>query len=121
MLGDDFGSESLRKVLDWHDHDGIITPEEECSWERLRSWVGSIDALRPSCSDDWRVHTLVYPTNLGFCLRYWIETEHEHACCIDLSARTQTLERVTETLRAQGVNSFEIEPSADYFAKRDGS
>jgi hypothetical protein len=123
VLGKESGSEELRKIEDWHDHDGFIKSDELYSWAELRSAVTSVDSLRVSCSDDWMVHTLVYPVSLGFCLRYWIEIESDsqHSCCIDLSASAGTLDRAIETLRSHGVTNFGTESSASYFVRRDAS
>lgn len=118
ILRDSHGSNALYVNEDWHDHDGFVMPERAASWLEAASWTQDVQALRVSCSDDWRVHTLLFPDDFTFSLRYWLDGEGE--CSFDLSAERGVLEKLASTLHEGGI-AFRIESSAkDHFNRRWG-
>jgi hypothetical protein len=116
LLRDAYGQRGLYANEDWHDHDGIITPERIVSWTETTSWTHDVEGLRRSCSDDWRVRMLLFPDDFTFCMRYWLDGEDE--CCFDLCAERAMLERIASSLQSEGV-AVSIEQSAkDYLDRR---
>ncbi len=100
---------------DWHDHDGFISPARSISWIEAISWTAGIDQLRSSCSDDWRVHTLLFSGDVAFCLRYWLGDETE--CTFDLCAPREMLERLSSSPQLCGL-PLNFEPSAKLYLDR---
>lgn len=122
LLQDAYGTNDLSVNEDWHDHDGITTPARQTSWTEVVSWTRSIEELRASCSDDWSVHTLLFPSDFTFCLRYWLDRSHEVPMegSFDLWAEGELIEKLALSLRSDGV-ALTIEPSAkDYFDQKLG-
>jgi hypothetical protein len=118
LLRNAHGTSGLYANEDWHDHDGFIRPERAVSWTEAQSWTQDLERLRRSCSDDWRVYTLLYPDDFAFCLRYWPDADGE--CSFDLCAERGTLEKLATSLQTASV-PLSIEPSArNYFDRRWG-
>jgi hypothetical protein len=117
-----YPSRQLRVNEDWHDHDGFINSDKPGTWDELASWTTSVASIKASCSDDWMVHTLIFPTSLDFCLRYWFEQDShdsiESTCCFDFCADDRTLRRVADSLVARGLPASTAQGATDYFAER---
>lgn len=113
LLHGEYGTSDLYANEDWHSHDGFIKDARSGTWSEALSWTRDADHLRQACSDDTYVHTLVFPGNFAFCLRYWAGGENDNL--FDLCAERSLLERLALSLRASGIIAT-IEPSAkEYF------
>jgi hypothetical protein len=103
------GTRGLYANQDWHDHDGFVTSDRAVTWTEAQSWTRDVEQLRRSCSDDWRVHTLLYPDNFAFCLRYWLDDEGEGL--FDLCGARGMFEKLVSSMQADGA-ALRIELSA---------
>ena len=116
-------SRELRVNEDWHDHDGFINSDKSCTWDELASWTANVASILASCSDDWMVHTLIFPTSLDFCLRYWFEQDSrdsgEATCCFDLSVDDRIMRELSDALLARGLQPSMRQLATEYFAERE--
>ena len=69
------GESPLVVLDDWHEHDGIVFPGREMSWQELQRALVSNEALFDSRPGDWMVFRAFYPPGGAFLLRYFIEDE----------------------------------------------
>ena len=116
LLQEIHGTTSLYVNEDWHDHDGFIRPEQSISWTEAVAGTKDVERFRTTCSDDYLVHTLFYPSDFSFCLRYWLGGADGYF--FDLCASVEELERLAVVLQSVGV-AANVQPSAkQYFDRR---
>ena len=70
-----YGDRPLQTAADWHEHDGCIMEAEPSSWDELRSWLVSLDALTAAGHGDADVRTAILPEDAEFYLRFYVPWE----------------------------------------------
>lgn len=108
----------LYVLNDWYEHDGYITDERPCSWDEIACWTQTPEHLAASCSGDWRVHTLVYSEDFGFCFRYWIDVDDDQEHGFDVCGDEDTLREIATEMAAAGVRGLSTRNAKECFRTR---
>lgn len=109
------GDIDILVLEDWLEHDDWISTERGCSWAELEGWARSPETLTSSCSDDWRVHTLVYAADFTMCLRYWVDTDDDVRHGFDVCGDAQTLCEIEAALISGGPGRPAVTTARRYF------
>ncbi len=112
------GNTDILVLEDWLEHDDWISKECDCSWAELEVWARTPETLAASCSDDWRVHTLVYTVDFTTCLRYWVDTDDDVRHGFDVCGDIQSLHEIEAALIAEGLDKPVITNAREYFIDR---
>jgi hypothetical protein len=65
----------LTTFLDWHEHDGYVTPADEKVWGSLEEAVSDPARFEVWSSDDTFVRRAWYPTDFAFLLRWCLSSD----------------------------------------------
>lgn len=126
-IEDKFPKEPLFSLDDWHQHDGFGT-DNECKIDLMALRVAFDDPclLRSFCPGDFMVYRAIYPANMAFFWRFWLDAPED---CPDQSAPTgifdfscgephfQEVRQVIETV--PGIQTL-IEPAKAFFDRTWG-
>ena len=70
---------NLKKLDDWHEHDGFIVESADATWEDLENALRDEDSLYESRQGDTYVRRAFYDASNHFLLRYYIMDKDEDA------------------------------------------
>jgi hypothetical protein len=84
-IEDHYRAEALFSLDDWHEHDGIGTGECDTDIAALRAAFDDASLLRRFCPGDYLVYRAIYPANMNFFWRFWLDAPED---CPDQSAPT---------------------------------
>jgi hypothetical protein len=120
-----FPDEDLYTAEDWHEHDGYVSEARRTTWDGVRSWLASEEALYAAGSDDTYVWIALFPEGLAFYLRFYIprdaESEDpERRGDFDLTcSRALVGELAVIAAAAEGL-ALAQEPAKAYFDRHSG-
>lgn len=113
-----FGSESIMRLLDWHEHDGYISNAEPFRWDELKALVASTERLQEAfrLGDD-HVRFGFAPESYRFYLRFIVYFDlPEPGSDYDLTGSDELIESVYASLNGEA-NILRIsKPTSNYFA-----
>lgn len=111
----------LDMLLDWHAHDGFLTPAEPTTWEALAALVRMPGALvRAFTGGDTAVYRAYFPADCRFYLRIYLSDEDgptpgEWSGTFDLSGPAILIDAARETLAQNGGGAWHTAPAHAYF------
>lgn len=68
---------ALRKLEDWHEHDGVVLESDDIDWMYLDRLLQSADSFRQAVSDDDDVCLGIYDSACQFYLRFGFSRARE--------------------------------------------
>lgn len=118
-----YGDRPLHTAPDWHERDGCIIKARPSSWDELRSWLVSRDALMAAGHGDTYVRTAILPEDAEFYLRFYVPWEcdnhyPERRGDFDLTAEAEVVQSLAALLENQTVLPLALDPAKQFF---DGS
>jgi hypothetical protein len=70
FLEDRYPNAALRRLDDWHEHDGVILEGSKTDWPSVKALLSSVEVFRAGVSDDTHVRLGLYDDDLSFYLRF---------------------------------------------------
>jgi hypothetical protein len=120
--------DNLFCVHDWHEHDGCILKKRPVSWEDIRSWLSSDDALYAVGPGDDYVRVGIFPADRRYYVRLYIIVEGSlrevegsfrvvegRQGAFDLTGSEWLVEAVAKAAQRPGLAAFSREPAKAYF------
>jgi hypothetical protein len=128
---------ALLRNDDWHDHDGYVSEASVFSWEELRTYLASEEALKDANRGDFAVRLGVFPQGREWYLRILITTDSFGVGCpeglpacpteelppfgtLDLTGSESLTAAVDQQLRRREFHPARM-PAKEFFDKHDGS
>lgn len=120
-----FGDRPLYAAADWHEHDGYISEAQTTSWDEVRSWLASDDALQAAGRGDTYVRTAVLPEGAEFYLRFYIPGEHandypERRGNFDLTCQKEVAQSLAAALESNTALRLTSVPAEQFFDRSYG-
>jgi hypothetical protein len=111
-------TDHLSSFLDWHEHDGYVTPADDEARDSLEEAVSDGARFVSWSSDDTFVRRAWYPPDFAFLLRWCLSSDPddfglapgEQAGQFDVTSSPELVERLSAV-----VPDGEIRPAKDYF------
>ncbi len=118
----------LRRLEDWHEHDGFGVDSREATWQELRSATTTERALWAASSDEWEVRMAWYPANFSFLLRWvlledWLDDPASQGSAPGGDVELVVDGQLATTFRdavASTCSDVEVEPAGEYFDRTYG-
>ncbi len=119
-LQEECGDAPLVALEDWHEHDGVLLPGREATWQDVQNALVSNVALYGSRDDDYLVHRAFYPSGGSFLLRYDLldrddAPDHGVWGTFDLAAPITQLEKIVSNCSKSLRAKLRIENAKQYF------
>lgn len=125
-IEDHYPAEALFSLDDWHEHDGFGTGECTTDIGALRIAFGDASVLRRICPGDFMVYRAIYPANMNFFWRFWLDDPED---CPDQAAPTGIFDFSSSGSRFQEIRQMiegvpesqtSVEPAKAYFDRTWG-
>lgn len=118
----------LFRLMDWHEHDGIILEAELSSWRELRSLAALKESLAACFRwGDTYVREGFFPAERDYYLRFYVpdpcnnphyEPHLVHSGILDVTCQHPLSTNIAEALIAAGVFNVETVPAKPFFDGR---
>jgi hypothetical protein len=111
---------------DWHEHDGYISEARAASWDEIRAWLRSDDALYAAGPGDY-VRLGIFPADRHYYLRLYIIQEGSYLepgslrelagrqGVFDLTGSERLVEAVAGAVQRPGFTGFSLDTAKAYF------
>jgi hypothetical protein len=117
----------LFTLHDWHEHDGYVTVAQPSSWEVLRGFLASDEALATCSAGDTYVSVGFFPEDRGFYLRIYVPHDSDNPyyaaddphllpfVTYDVTCGGAVAAAVVQAIEMAGESAVERDPAAEYF------
>ena len=122
LLETRYAAAGLVILDDWHEHDGFICAGSNISWTELRNHLSSKDAFLKFKTGDFQVARGVYPKEMQFLLRIYIEEDSGPdvgAGDMDVTVPVELGDTMAEALTRSGLTPKAVNAKA-FFDERFG-
>ena len=124
VLEQNYGTEHLYALADWHEHDGYLTQRSYTTWQALGQTLANEQSLCDCCAGEKFVRRLFYSSDTKFVLRIYVlhkDEEDDHPGLwgdFDLSGPRNILEIVSRGLPETTQNLMRFRPAQVHFDER---